>query len=163
VSETTSISDGCVVEIEFTLKDDGGHLLDASEGDPLVYLHGADNIVPGLENALSGRTVGEKLDVVVSPEDGYGRRMGAGPQSIDRAGFPDGAELYVGMEFAVETEDGLLPLYVVEVREDSVIVDVNHPLAGATLHFSVEVVGIRDSTEEERAHGHPHGPGGAHH
>lgn len=165
MSEEQSIAAGKVVALNYTLRDAKGSFIDGSEeGDPLQYLHGADNIVPGLESALEGHKVGDKLSVEVKPEDGYGLREGPGPQSVPRDAFPVDAEIEEGMPFSVENEDGEeIDLWVVRVEDDQVFVDVNHPLAGVTLCFDVEVVSIRDSTAEERMHGHPHGPGSHHH
>ena len=157
------IAQGSVVTFEYTLKNDQGEVLDASEGHPLTYLHGADNIVPGLERELDGKGVGDEFQVVVAPADGYGERIGTGPQPIDRGGFPPDAELEPGMSFAVETEGGLMPLWIVEVGDDHVMVDVNHPLAGVELHFSGSISEIRQATDEELEHGHVHGPDGHHH
>jgi FKBP-type peptidyl-prolyl cis-trans isomerase SlyD len=163
MSNPSSIQDGVVVSIEYTLKDGDGDVLDKSDGNPLAYLHGADNIVPGLERELVGKGIGDKLEVEVPPALGYGERMGPGPQPIERSSFPADAPLQPGMNFLIETEDGHMPLWIIEVRDDVVLVDGNHPLAGVTLHFSVEVVEMREASEEEVAHGHPHGPGGHHH
>jgi FKBP-type peptidyl-prolyl cis-trans isomerase SlyD len=161
--DTSSVQDGLVVSIEYTLKDDGGQVLDASEGNPLLYLHGHDNIVPGLEQELTGKNIGDKVDVSVPPKLGYGERVGPGPQAIDRSSFPADAPLHPGINFLIETDDGHMPLWITEVKEDVVMVDANHPLAGVTLNFSVEIVAIREASAEEIAHGHPHGPGGHHH
>jgi FKBP-type peptidyl-prolyl cis-trans isomerase SlyD len=147
------------------LRDKEGALIDRSEGtEPLYYLHGAENLVPGLESALLGRGVGEKLSVAVPPDEGYGERQGPGPQAVPRASFPDDAELEEGMPFTVENEDGEeIDLWITAIEDDQVLVDVNHPLAGVTLCFDVEVVSIRDATVDEQVHGHPHTPGGHHH
>ena len=163
MSDTSSVQDGLVVSIEYTLKDDEGTILDESKGDPLLYLHGADNIVPGLESELTGKAIGDKLEVSVTPAQGYGERVGPGPQAIARSSFPADAPLRVGMNFLIETEEGHMPLWITEVQEESVLVDGNHPLAGVTLNFAVEVVAIRPASAEEVEHGHPHGPGGHHH
>ncbi|MFI5305959.1 MAG: peptidylprolyl isomerase [Polyangiales bacterium] len=160
-----TISAGKVVGLHYTLRDKEGALIDRSEGaEPLFYLHGAENLVPGLESALLGRGVGEKLSVTVSPNEGYGERQGPGPQAVPRASFPDDAELEEGMPFTVENEDGEeIDLWITAIEDDQVLVDVNHPLAGVTLCFDVEVVSIRDATVDEQVHGHPHTPGGHHH
>lgn len=152
-----------VVSIHYTLTNDSSEVLDSSSGgDPLVYLHGSGTIVPGLEKELEGRGVGDKLEVVVDPENGYGEREGPGPQPIPIGVF-EGVDVEAGMSFVVEDEDGdQMPLWVVEVAGEQVMVDGNHPLAGETLHFSVEVVSIRDATDEEIEHGHVH-EGGHHH
>jgi FKBP-type peptidyl-prolyl cis-trans isomerase SlyD len=158
------IADGHVVQIHYTLKDDTGVVLDSSEGDePLAYLHGADNIVPGLEAKLTGRGVGDRVSVKVAPADGYGERAGE-PQPVPRDAFPDDLELEEGMQFVAEDDDGeLVPIWIAGVEGDVVVVDRNHPLAGVTLNFDVQVVDVRDASPEELEHGHPHGAGGHHH
>ncbi|MBJ95926.1 MAG: peptidylprolyl isomerase [Rickettsiales bacterium] len=147
----------------YLLKNSEGEVLDSSDGaDPLVYLHGAGNIVPGLEEELLGKTVGDKMSVIVPPEKAYGVRGGPGPQPVERSAFPADVELSAGMQFFAEAPDGSpLALWIVELSDDKVMVDANHPLAGVTLHFDVEITGLRDATDEEREHGHPHGPDGA--
>jgi FKBP-type peptidyl-prolyl cis-trans isomerase SlyD len=159
------IADGKVVSIHYTLKDGEGEILDSSEGhDPLLYLHGAGNIVPGLERGLLGRTVGEDLEVIVGPDEGYGDRDPAAIRQVPRDAFPDDVELEAGMQFMAEAPDGdVRPVWIAEVEGDVVTVDFNHPLAGTTLHFAVKVAEIRDATAEETEHGHPHGAGGHHH
>ena len=159
-----SIATDKVVSIHYTLTNADKDVLDSSApGEPLVYLHGRGAIVPGLERELQGKIVGDKLDVVVSPEDGYGERSGPGPQPVPREIF-EGVDVEPGMPLMVEDDDGHhMPLFVVEVTDEQVIVDGNHPLAGETLHFAVEVVAIRDATDEELAHGHAHEDGHHHH
>ena len=151
------------VSLHYTLKDDSGEVLDSSrDADPMVYLHGAGNIVVGLETALAGKAAGEKLEVVVPASDGYGEKEGPGPQAVPKAAFGDNS-VEAGMSLMVEDEDGNhTPLWVVEVREQEVLVDTNHPLAGQTLHFEVEVLEVRDATEQELAHGHIHAGGHNH-
>ncbi|MEZ4240392.1 MAG: peptidylprolyl isomerase [Myxococcota bacterium] len=160
------IGDGKVASFHYTLRrtDDAGEVLDSSDGrTPLAYLHGAGNIVPGLERQLTGKKVGDKFQAVVEPDDGYGVRQGDA-QPVDRKAFPEGMQLAPGMVLQAETQDHeVIPLWVVQVEDDKVWVDENHPLAGVTLHFSVEVVDIRDATETEVSHGHPHGPDGHDH
>jgi FKBP-type peptidyl-prolyl cis-trans isomerase SlyD len=165
MAEQETIAAGKVVALNYTLRDNEGALIDGSdEGDPLYYLHGAENLVPGLETALEGHKVGDKLSVTVAPEDAYGERQGPGPQSVPRDAFPKDAELEEGMPFCVENEEGEeIDLWISSVEADEVWVDVNHPLAGVTLCFDVEVLSIRDATVEEQVHGHPHGPGGHQH
>ena len=162
MSDEQLITAGKVVGLHYTLHDEAGTWLDGSAGsDPLYSLHGADNLVPGLESALEGHKIGDKLSVVVAPEDAYGQRQGPGPQAVPRDAFPDDAEIEEGMPFCVENEEGdEIELWVSRVEDNQVFVDVNHPLAGLTLHFEVEVMGIRDATLEEQMHGHPHGPDG---
>ena len=161
---STAITDGLVVSIHYSLKDDEGDLIDSSEGEPLSYLHGAGNIVPGLERQLTGKAVGDKVHAVVAPEDGYGERTGPEPQAVPRDQFPAGADIEEGMQIMARGPNGKsFPLWVVAVNKDSVTLDHNHPLAGVTLHFDVEVTEIRDATAQERQHGHPHGPHGHDH
>lgn len=158
------IADGTVVTIHYTLRDDHGEVLDSSDGgEPLAYLHGADNIVPGLEAELTGCKIGDELQVAVAPEDGYGERTGE-TDRVPLDAFDADAELEVGDQVYAQDEDGdVMPLWVTEVGDDHVIVSPDHPLAGVTLHFQVKVAAIRAATQEEIDHGHPHGPGGHHH
>lgn len=162
IIEIGTVADGMVVEIHYTLTDDKGEVLDSSiDSDPLPYLHGGDNIVPGLERAMNGRKIGDKFKADVSAEDGYGLPEGPGPQPVPRSSFPDDVEIVPGMQFGAEDPSGeFIPLWVTKVSKDKVFVDQNHPLAGVNLHFQVEVVSIRKATAEELEHGHPHGPDG---
>ncbi len=152
-----------VVSIQYTLKNEAGEVLDSSSGgDPLAYLHGAGNIVPGLEKALDGKAVGDKVDAVVPPAEGYGERQGPGPQPVPKSAF-GGADVQPGMGVMAEDEQGrTIPLWVVKVEGEHVFVDGNHPLAGETLHFAVEVVEVRDATAQELDHGHVHAHGHDH-
>lgn len=165
MAESQAVADGAVVSIHYTLKNPEGDVIDSSEGgDPLMYLHGAENIVPGLERGLAGRNVGDNVAVEVLPIDGYGERLGPGPQRVPRDAFPPDAEPEEGMQvFAQGPNDETIPLWVVGVDDEAVTVDVDHPLAGVTLHFQVEITSVRAATAEELEHGHPHGPGGHHH
>jgi FKBP-type peptidyl-prolyl cis-trans isomerase SlyD len=162
---TATAGDGKVVTIHYTLKDDDGDVVDSSSGgEPLEYLHGAGNIVPGLEAAMSGKTVGDKFKVTVAPADGYGEVVGDGPRPVPKSAFPDDVELEEGMQFFVRgPDDEPFPVWVVGMKGDQVLIDANHPLAGENLHFEVEVMNVRAATKEEVEHGHPHGPGGHHH
>jgi len=166
VSEA-NVVDGVVVLLHYTLKNDEGKVLDSSEGgDPLPYLHGASNIVPGLENALKGRSMGDKLDVTVSPEEGYGNRDPERVVQVPRDSFPAEATVEVGEQFVMDSGQGHpIPVWVTDVVDDEVTLDANHPLAGQALNFSIEIAGIRPATSEETTHGHPHGLTGdeAHH
>ena len=151
-----------VVFINYTLKNGAGEVLDDSEGDPLFYLHGHQNIVPGLESQLDGLAIGDTKTVEVAPADGYGEVQPPGEQEFPKDTFPDGIEVEEGMVFHAELPGGnMVPFFVTRVEGDTVWMDNNHPLAGETLFFDVEVVRIRDAHEEEIAHGHPHGPEGA--
>jgi FKBP-type peptidyl-prolyl cis-trans isomerase SlyD len=158
-----AIGDGHVAMIHYRLKDDDGKVIDSSKrGTPLAFLAGAGNVVVGLDNALAGKVVGDKLHVDVSPEDGYGEVKGEGPQAVPKREFGKQAkDLRKGMPLRVKASDGTpVVVWVHEIRGSRVYIDINHPLAGKTLHFDVEVVDIRKATAEEVAHGHVHGPGG---
>ena len=151
-----------VVGMRYTLKSDAGKVLDESGDEIMPYLHGHENIVPGLEKQLEGRAIGDRVQAVVPPEEGYGLREGE-TQLVPRDAFPDDADLAIGMQFLAEgPDDEAVPLWVVGLTDTAVEVDRNHPLAGMTLTFDVEIVSIRAATEEELEHGHPH-EGGHHH
>lgn len=156
-----AIADGMVVSVHYTLKTEDGEVIDSSEGeDPLMYLHGAGNIVPGLERQLEGRNVGDRVQAVVAPEEGYGDHSGDEPQMVPRKSFPEDADLYEGLEVMAQGQQGeMFPMWIVGVTDDHVLVDENHPLAGVTLYFDVEIAAVRAATKEELTHGHPHGPG----
>lgn len=156
------VADNKVVLFHYTLTNSEGEVLDSSEGEePLPYLQGAGNIVPGLERQMAGRAVGDKFKAVVPPEEGYGLVEGPGPQALPRDAFPPGFEIEEGMPIMAETEQGFpLTLWITGIERDQVYVDTNHPLAGQTLHFDVEIVHIRDANEGELEHGHPHGAHG---
>ena len=152
-----------VVTIEYTLSDDTGAVIDSSHaGAPHRYLHGARNIVPGLEDALAGLEAGDRKTVVVSPDRGYGPIQQDLVHSVPRTQFPPGP-IKKGMTFHAHSDKGPALLRVVDVSHQQVIVDANHPLAGKTLRFDVRVIAVRDATSEEIAHGHVHGPGGHEH
>ena len=154
-----------VVSIHYTLKNDNGEVIDSSEGqEPLSYIQGLGNIIPGLENALFGKRIGDRLNVTIPPEEGYGVRDEDLIHSVPKEAFHGVDEIIPGMQFAADTPDGGVQLVtVVQVDEDSVTLDGNHPMSGQTLNFHVEVTEIRDATEEELEHGHVHGPEGHHH
>ena len=161
---TDKIAANKVVTVSYTLRDDDGEIIDSSdEGNPLVYLHGASNIVPGLEEELSGAAQGDSIKATISPEKGYGPRIGEA-QEVPRKLFPADAELATGMQVMAHDDEGRqIPFFITGMSEETVTVDPNHPLAGETLHFDVKIEALRDATEEEVAHGHPHGEGGHHH
>ena len=157
------IEDSTVVTIEYTLTDDQGQVIDSSSrAAPHRYLHGARNIVPGLEQALTGLSPGDKVTVTVPPEQGYGSVQEDLIHTVPRSQFPDGP-IKKGMTFHAHSADGPSLLRVVDVAHQEILVDANHPLAGKTLNFSVRVVAVRAATPEEIAHGHVHGPGGHNH
>ncbi len=152
------IGDNAVVSIHYTLTDDDGAVLDSSEGaEPLNYLHGAGNIIPGLEKALVGKTAGATLKVSVAPEEGYGDVQPDLLQQVPLAAFQGVETVEPGMAFEAHDAQGNVRSVVVKsVDDETVVVDANHPLAGVQLNFDVEVVAIRDATDEEIAHGHVH-------
>jgi len=153
-----------VVSIDYTLTGAGGEVIDSSQGqEPLTYLHGAGNIVPGLERALEGKSAGDEVDATVPPDQGYGQHNPALVQPVPRAQFPGVTDIAVGMQFQAQTNHGPRVVTVVGVDPDTVTVDANHPLAGETLSFAVKVVDVRDASQQELDHGHAHGPGGHHH
>ena len=156
-----TIANNSVVAIKYVLTADDGEELDRSQEDsPLTYLHGHHNIVPGLEKALLGKSVGDKVKAVVPPEEAYGQRVGKS-QRVPRSQFPKDLDLKPGMQLAMQTQDGqMAPIWIERIQGPTVIVDMNHPLAGETLHFDVEVMEIREASEEEIQHGHVHGPHG---
>ena len=155
------ITDGIVVAMDYALKDDEGTLLDQSQPDqPLTYLHGHKNIIPGLESALAGKKVGDSVEVRVAPEDGYGEPNPALEQVVPRDRFQGIESLEVGMQFQASTEQGPVSVRVVKVEDEDVTVDGNHPLAGKHLNFNVTVQDVRAGTEEEIAHGHINQGGG---
>jgi FKBP-type peptidyl-prolyl cis-trans isomerase SlyD len=158
------IANGTVVGIDYKLHLGDGEIVDQSEGEPLSYLHGEGQIVPGLEQALEGLDVGDQKQVVVSPADGYGEHDARGVQEVSRQAFPADFKPEPGMQLVAEAPNGEPVQFVVkEVRADTVLVDFNHPLAGETLHFDVTVREVRAATEDELAHGHAHGPEGHEH
>ncbi len=161
---TDKITVNKVVSLAYTLRDDDGEIIDRSEdGSPLLYLHGAQNIVPGLEEQLEGVAEGESVKASVSPEKGYGPRIGEA-QEVPRNLFPADAELAAGMQVVAHDDEGRqIPFFITGITDDTITVDPNHPLAGETLHFDVTVASLRDATEEEITHGHPHGAGGHQH
>ncbi len=153
-----------VVAIDYKLTDRDGKLIDSSDGQgPLYYIQGIGNLIPGLESALEGKKSGDSLKVSIPPKDAYGERNESLCQKVPRDQFDTMEKIEVGMQFEVETDNGEVVVSVVEVSDESVTVDGNHPLAGVELHFDVTVKEIREATAEEMAHGHVHGPGGHHH
>ena len=156
------IARDAVVMIHYTLKNDAGEVLDSSSGhDPLAYLQGHGTIIPGLEAALEGKVAGDKVQATIAPENAYGMKEPGLVQQVPRRAFQ--GEVRAGMQFTAQTEAGPRTVVVTRVQGDMVTVDGNHPLAGETLHFDVEVTEVRVATEEELAHGHVHGAGGHHH
>jgi FKBP-type peptidyl-prolyl cis-trans isomerase SlyD len=159
-----TISENSVASIHYTLTDGEGKVIDTSEGqEPLAYLHGAGNIIPGLEKALLGKSIGDKFTVSIPASEAYGLRDDSMVQELPSNMFSGIDNIEVGMEFHAETEHGLQVVTVTSVEGDNVTIDGNHPLAGVDLTFDVEVADIRAASAEEIEHGHAHGAGGHHH
>lgn len=158
------ISENAVVYIHYTLTNDAGETLDTSlGGEPLVYLHGFGGIIPGLENALAGKTAGDTLIVSVLPEQAYGPYDETKVETMPRSALQGIDEIETGMQLQAHSPDGLVIATVIDVDDEEVTLDGNHPLAGETLTFDVEVMEVREATAEELAHGHVHGAHGHHH
>lgn len=158
------ISDKMVVTIDYTLKDDNGTVLDSSTEGNFAYLHGANNIIPGLENALTGKSAGDEVDVSVSPAEGYGEHNETMIQAVPRDMFDSEQEIQVGMQFHAQSPEGeMIVVTVTDIEGEDITVDGNHPLAGVNLNFGVKVIDIREASEEEIEHGHVHGPDDHHH
>jgi FKBP-type peptidyl-prolyl cis-trans isomerase SlyD len=154
------IQDGVVVSLSYVLTVDGEEIARTEADETMEYLHGAENIVPGLEAALTGRSVGDKFSVTLAPADAYGDYDEENVEELDREDVPQADELEKGMVIEVEDEEGYVYLaYVREVNTDTVVLDYNPPLAGKTLTYDVEVMAVREAEEEELAHGHVHGMG----
>lgn len=150
-----------VATINYTLTDKDENVLDQSLDGSFTYLHGANNIIPGLEKALDGKEAGDKVSVVVEPEDAYGERSLEKIQRVPRERFPADMELKEGMQFQASSADGIpVVIAITAVEADEVVVDGNHPMAGKQLHFQVELVDVRNASDEEIQHQHVHGPGG---
>lgn len=153
-----------VVLIHYTLKDDAGAVVDSSaEGEPLAYIQGHGNLVPGLEKALEGKQDGDSLAVSLPPAEGYGIHDQALIQRVPKRSLQGAGELKKGMQFQARTDDGMRLFTVIAIVGDMVTLDGNHPLADKTLNFDVQVVSVREATTEELEHGHVHGAGGHHH
>lgn len=152
-----------VVQIHYTLKDDQGEILDSSiDHDPLPYIHGVGALIPGLEKELLGKVAGDKFTTIISPADGYGVYDEDQVFQVSADGFEEEDELELGMQVQIDTENGPAVGTVTEIEGEEVTIDLNHPLAGVSLHFEVEVVEVRAATKQELDHGHVHS-GGAHH
>jgi FKBP-type peptidyl-prolyl cis-trans isomerase SlyD len=159
-----TVADGFVVSLDYTLHLGEGDVIDSSAGgEPLEFLQGGSQIIPGLEQALYGMAVGDEKSVVVAPGDGYGHRDLDAFQQIPRDAFPQDTNLEPGMGIELVSNTGEpFVAFVAEVGPDNVVLDFNHPLAGATLHFDVQIAALRQATGEELAHGHAHSPGHEH-
>ena len=155
---------GRVVRLHYTIRGEDGATLESSRGHaPLDYLHGSGQLLPALEASIEGQGKGHVATVTVAPAEAYGERDPRGVVRAERSSLPDGVEIAPGVELQAETPEGPLSFVIVAVEGDEVVLDANHPLAGKTLTFDVEVLDVRAATPEEVAHGHVHGPGGHHH
>jgi FKBP-type peptidyl-prolyl cis-trans isomerase SlyD len=160
-----SILTNKVISFNYTLKDDEGTILDSSANkEPLTFLSGSQQIIPKLEEALSGMIIGSKKNIKIAAADAYGEYSEDAIQKIKMDQFPKEANIEVGMTYIANSPDGKqMPFLVSEINEQDITVDFNHPLAGKNLEFDVELLDVRDATPEEIQHGHVHGPGGHHH
>lgn len=154
------VSNKMAISIHYTLTNAGGEKLDSSLGEePMEYLHGFGQIIPGLETAITGKAIGDKFSVTVAPEDAYGEKRDDMLQVVAKNMFKDIGEVEVGMQFHADASHGVNVVTVTKVDGDDVTIDGNHPLAGEELTFDVEVMGIRPATEDELSHKHVHGEG----
>ncbi len=158
------VADNTVVVIDYTLTNNEGQVIDSSEGaGPLAYLHGAGNIIPGLEDALLGKEAGDEVKASIEPANAYGERHEALKQEVPAELFSGVEKVEVGMQFQSETDQGPVLVTVTEVGEETITVDGNHPLAGVHLNFDVNIREVREPSAEELEHGHVHGEGGHQH
>mgnify|MGYP001252256011 FL=1 len=152
------VAENAVVVIDYTLKDNAGEVIDSSEGaGPLAYLHGGGNIVEGLEEALAGKEAGAEVQASIEPAKAYGERHEDMKQEVPKELFGGVENIEAGMQFQSETDQGPVLVTVVEVTDEMVTVDGNHPLAGVHLNFDVTIREVREATAEELEHGHVHG------
>ena len=158
------IKENSVVNIHYTLTNDAGEVLDSSSGkEPLMYMHGHNNLIPGLEDQLAGKKAGDKFNADVEAEDAYGLHHEEAIQQIPLSALANIPNLEVGMQLQASTDQGPVAVRVAEINDEHVVLDGNHPLAGQRLHFAVEVMSVRDATPSELEHGHAHGGDGHHH
>ena len=158
------IKENSVVNIHYTLTNDAGEVLDSSSGkEPLMYMHGHNNLIPGLEDQLAGKKEGDKFNADVEAEDAYGLHPEEAIQQIPLSALANIPNLEVGMQLQASTDQGPVAVRVAEINDEHVVLDGNHPLAGQRLHFAVEVMSVRDATPSELEHGHAHGGDGHHH
>ncbi|MGV6818759.1 MAG: FKBP-type peptidyl-prolyl cis-trans isomerase [Thiotrichales bacterium] len=151
-----------IVMLNLTMKDDQDVLIEELTDGSFGYLHGAGNIIPGLEQALEGKSAGDEITVTLTPEDAYGEIDPDQIQQVPRNMFPADTEIQPGMQFHAETPEGHPMIVTVTHAEgDTVVIDGNHPLAGVTLKCDASIVAVRDATEEELSHGHMHSSGGS--
>ena len=153
-----------VVTLNYTLRDQAGAIIDQSHDGSFCYLHGANNIIPGLENALNSRNKGDKFEITIQPADAYGEYNPALTQVVTRDMFENSDDMIVGMQFHAQSDDGgFIAITVTSIEGDNITVDGNPPLAGVALYYDVSVMDIRDASAEEISHNHVHGAHGHHH
>lgn len=158
------IENNKVVLINYVLTAPNGEQIDASNGEPMAYLHGHHNVIPGLEKALESKSAGDKFTAIISAEDGYGEKLDHLIQeNVPKSMFQGVEDIEIGMRFEAQSDQGFHSVAITEVTEETVTVDGNHELAGIELNFDIEVVEVRDATAEEVEHGHAHGAGGHQH
>jgi FKBP-type peptidyl-prolyl cis-trans isomerase SlyD len=158
------IEKNCAVQIHYTLKDDDGKVLDSSIGhDPLPYIHGVGALIPGLEKQLLGKEAGDQFTADIAPADGYGDYDPDQVFQVPADGFDGDDELETGMQVQLDSDNGPAIATVTKIEGDEVTLDLNHPMAGVSLHFEVNVIAVRAATRQELEHGHVHTPGAHHH
>jgi FKBP-type peptidyl-prolyl cis-trans isomerase SlyD len=159
-----TVADGLVVSLDYTLRLDDGQVIDTTtDGDPLQFLQGGQQIIPSLENALYGMAVGDEKDVELAPNEGYGHRNPDAVELVPPDAFPADLELTEGMGLQLRDPSGReVVAYVAEIRPEAVVLDLNHPLAGEKLFFEVKIADLRPASSEELDHGHAHGAGHEH-
>lgn len=158
------ISTNKVIVLHYAVSDSEDTLIDSSyDHKPLAVIQGTGYLIPGLEQALDGHQAGDKFDVAVSPDQAYGVRIDEYVQTVPKAMFADIEDLAVGTQLRATTDDGEQTVIVIDVTDDEITVDGNHPLAGIELKFDVDILEVRDATEDELSHGHVHGEGGCGH
>jgi len=156
-TDPVKIENNRAVQIHYTLKDDQGEILDSSmDRGPLPYIHGVGALIPGLESELLGKEAGEKFTAVIAPENGYGEYDEGYVFQVGASEFEEDDEIEVGMQIQLDTENGPAIATITKIEDEEVTLDLNHPLAGVSLHFDVEVIDVREATPEELDHGHVH-------
>lgn len=159
MSDKNSVGDDKVVSLDYTLRLGDGEIVDSSSGrEPLEFIQGQGQIIPGLEQELYGMEVGDEKAVTVTPEAGYGERQDDRVQTVPRNAFPDDMELEEGMQVRLQDSNSgqVFEAFVEEIQPESIVLDFNHPLAGETLHFDVKIADVRDATDDELSHEHAH-------
>lgn len=157
------IENDTVVTFHYDLHRDGNLIESSRNGNPVACLLGAGNVIPGIEAAIKGHQKGDQIDVTISPDQAYGERKEGMQQRVPAKYLKHAGKLKPGMAVTVNTDNGPRSVTVIKVGLKSVDIDGNHPLAGATLRFVIDIDDVRAASAEEKAHGHAHGPGGHHH